>query len=334
MARLPIEGSDVGNWGELLNTFLRIEHAEDGTLKSSGSLSTKYTWPLGGIPKADLSAAVQASLQRADIALVSVPVISKQDVGLANVTDDAQLPLIGGVLSGALTLADTTALTSSTTLSTDLGAPTIYFRDSYSRRHFFNATANFDGTATGVVSANCRVFFNSAVDQSNSVEVANSVGVTRALADTNGPVISMYKRGTTGDASAAVKSGNTIFALQGFGYYGSGYSQQATLAFNATQDWSAAARGTSLSFLVTANGSTARTVALSIGQNSQLTVNGDLSLANTRNIITSVTTGTKIAITASQKLGFYGAAPVARPTGVQATAAGLYAALVSLGLIS
>src|SRR6266511_245962 len=69
MARLPIEGSDVGNWGELLNTFLRIEHAEDGTLKSSGSLSTKYTWPLGGIPKADLSAAVQASLQRADIAL-------------------------------------------------------------------------------------------------------------------------------------------------------------------------------------------------------------------------------------------------------------------------
>ena len=34
MARLPIPGSDEGNWGEVLNNFLRIEHNSDGTQKT------------------------------------------------------------------------------------------------------------------------------------------------------------------------------------------------------------------------------------------------------------------------------------------------------------
>jgi len=48
--------------------------------------------------------------------------------------------------------------------------------------------------------------------------------------------------------------------------------------------------------------------------------------------------GTVIQLTASllgdQQLGFYGATPVARPTAVPVTAAGIHAALVSLGLIT
>jgi len=34
MARLPIPGSDEGNWGEVLNNFLSIEHNSDGTQKT------------------------------------------------------------------------------------------------------------------------------------------------------------------------------------------------------------------------------------------------------------------------------------------------------------
>ena len=34
MARLPIPGGDDGNWGEILNNFLRIEHNSDGTQKT------------------------------------------------------------------------------------------------------------------------------------------------------------------------------------------------------------------------------------------------------------------------------------------------------------
>lgn len=41
MSRLPVPGSDNGIWGTVLNDFLSVEHNSDGTLKSSGSLSTK-----------------------------------------------------------------------------------------------------------------------------------------------------------------------------------------------------------------------------------------------------------------------------------------------------
>lgn len=41
MARLPQPGADNGSWGDILNDFLLVEHNADGTLKSSGSLSTK-----------------------------------------------------------------------------------------------------------------------------------------------------------------------------------------------------------------------------------------------------------------------------------------------------
>jgi hypothetical protein len=41
MTRLPTPGSDNGAWGNILNDFLAVEHNSDGTLKASGSISTK-----------------------------------------------------------------------------------------------------------------------------------------------------------------------------------------------------------------------------------------------------------------------------------------------------
>ncbi|HEX7963989.1 MAG TPA: hypothetical protein VF466_05385 [Candidatus Saccharimonadales bacterium] len=41
MPRLPIPGQDDGTWGALLNDFLLVEHNADGTLKSSGGLTSK-----------------------------------------------------------------------------------------------------------------------------------------------------------------------------------------------------------------------------------------------------------------------------------------------------
>jgi hypothetical protein len=66
MARLPTPGGDDGSWGQLLNDFLSVELDDHGLLKPAGSLGTKYTKPSGGIPKADLAAPVQASLDKAD----------------------------------------------------------------------------------------------------------------------------------------------------------------------------------------------------------------------------------------------------------------------------
>lgn len=41
MARLPVPGSDEGQWGDILNTFLSVEHNTDGSLKDTGALAAK-----------------------------------------------------------------------------------------------------------------------------------------------------------------------------------------------------------------------------------------------------------------------------------------------------
>ena len=51
-------------------------------------------------------------------------------------------------------------------------------------------------------------------------------------------------------------------------------------------------------------------------------------------MVFSATTGTKIGTAGTQKLGFYGAAPTIQLTGVAVSAAGIHAALVTLGLIT
>jgi hypothetical protein len=51
MARLPIVGGDAGNWGTILNTFLQVSHASDGTLNSNvvGATQTNLPSVAGGM---------------------------------------------------------------------------------------------------------------------------------------------------------------------------------------------------------------------------------------------------------------------------------------------
>jgi hypothetical protein len=60
---------------------------------------------------------------------------------------------------------------------------------------------------------------------------------------------------------------------------------------------------------------------------------GGVSIPDGVNIALASTTGTKIGTATTQKLGFFNATPVVKPTGVAVDAAGIHAALVSLGLI-
>lgn len=75
MVRLPIPGGDEGRWGDILNQYLRAAHNEDGSLRPieqsgvlglTAALSQKYVKPAAGVPLADLTAAVQATLAKAD----------------------------------------------------------------------------------------------------------------------------------------------------------------------------------------------------------------------------------------------------------------------------
>jgi len=70
MARLPIPGSDDGNWGEILNEFLLVEHQTDGTLIRASEIEGKYDKPSGGIPESDLSSAAQTKLNASGSAVL------------------------------------------------------------------------------------------------------------------------------------------------------------------------------------------------------------------------------------------------------------------------
>lgn len=80
-ARLPVPGSDDGQWGDILNSFLTVSHNTDGTIIPS-ALTTAggYIKPGGGIPKTDLAASVQTSLGSADSALQSGTSIGTSDL--------------------------------------------------------------------------------------------------------------------------------------------------------------------------------------------------------------------------------------------------------------
>jgi len=69
MSRLPIPGSDDGQWGDVLNQFLLVEHNPDGTLVRGAEFAAKYSKPGSGIPKSDLSSDVQAALNNATTAI-------------------------------------------------------------------------------------------------------------------------------------------------------------------------------------------------------------------------------------------------------------------------
>lgn len=82
---------------------------------------------------------------------------------------------------------------------------------------------------------------------------------------------------------------------------------------------------------------------LSVNASDQLIVGGSVSsifigqtvyMQDAKNIEFNATTGTKLGGNATQKLAFWGATPIVRPTGVAVTAAGIHAALVSIGLIA
>jgi Pectate lyase superfamily protein len=54
VSRLPVPGADSGQWGQILNDFLNVEHNTDGTLKKAADIASKYEKPVGGIPISDV----------------------------------------------------------------------------------------------------------------------------------------------------------------------------------------------------------------------------------------------------------------------------------------
>lgn len=88
MARLPQPGSDNGVWGDILNDFLSVAHASDGTVKDSSITSAKLNSSGGS----DGNFLAKNSGAPGGLAW---QVLNKSAVGLANVdnTSDAAKPV-------------------------------------------------------------------------------------------------------------------------------------------------------------------------------------------------------------------------------------------------
>jgi hypothetical protein len=71
-----------------------------------------------------------------------------------------------------------------------------------------------------------------------------------------------------------------------------------------------------------------------IGGSFTFTAGGGNATQGSINLATVSGTSIQLADNGTRQLGFFGATPVAKPTSVAVTAAGIHAALVSLGLIS
>ncbi len=88
MARLPQPGGDTNQWGDVLNTFLLVEHNNDGSLKLRTD-GTFYQKPGSGIPASDLTSSLQNSI--ANAVAKGSQILYSADYGVTadGTTDDA-----------------------------------------------------------------------------------------------------------------------------------------------------------------------------------------------------------------------------------------------------
>lgn len=97
--------------------------------------------------------------------------------------------------------------------------------------------------------------------------------------------------------------------------YSAGYSC-ATGSGNVFLGYQAGYNETGSNLLYIANSNTATPLIYGNFSTASLTFNGDVTIADAKNIILNTTTGTKIGTSTSAKLGFYNATPVDQPATV------------------
>lgn len=129
MSRLPTPGGDNGNWGQILNDYLSVEHNADGSLKIRDE-GIPATIADGSITASKLSSSLNSMVANAQTAVQSVNGKTGQSVTLAaadisDVVADAEK----GAANGVATLDGSSKLTAaqlpSSVASTSQTAPLV-----------------------------------------------------------------------------------------------------------------------------------------------------------------------------------------------------------------
>jgi hypothetical protein len=119
---------------------------------------------------------------------------------------------------------------------------------------------------------------------SSDINSSGTININKSSADTYSTGFNVRKRGTTGDATAAVTSGTELGYHGFYGWDGTASSRGAYAISNATQNWTSSARGTSYGIAVTANGTTANSLAFKINQDKTATFYGSVVLPSATSI--------------------------------------------------
>ncbi|HSX27874.1 MAG TPA: hypothetical protein VLF60_00290 [Candidatus Saccharimonadales bacterium] len=248
MARLPRPGSDVGNWGAILNEFLLEEHNDDGTLKckdamtaaaqtatdAATAVAAKYSKPSTGIPKSDLGQSVQTSLGSADSAVQTVNgkaganvTVTASDLGAPTFTQRLTIDESGAGTS-TLLLPSTTGSTGMT-----IGGDTNLFRSGSGQLQtssaFFVVRATLGIAALGVtVSGDTTRRFQINTDgkllwsagsgaQDTTVvrETGGGLKIGSSAGTTASPATPTLTLAPTGVTSGSPSTGGTLFINQG-----------------------------------------------------------------------------------------------------------------------
>jgi hypothetical protein len=178
MARLPQPGGDSGTWGDILNDFLDVEHNPDGSLKLRSD-GTFYVKPASGIPAADLTTAVQASLSQADSAYVK-PANGIPDTDLTS-SVQASLSSADSAVQRGNNLSD---VASPTAALANLGGAKLSGGNTWTGVQSYGSTTAAGATDLSVVTAGRAMFGRSTslVDHVVSLYLANPTTAGNAFA--------------------------------------------------------------------------------------------------------------------------------------------------------
>jgi hypothetical protein len=161
--------------------------------------------------------------------------------------------------------------------------------------------ANFSTTVTNSIATKAPLASPSFTGDINS---SDTININKSSADTYSTGFNVRKRGTTGDATAAVTSGTELGYHGFYGWDGTASSRGAYAISNATQNWTSSARGTSYGIAVTANGTTANSLAFKIDQDKTATFYGSVKLNNLTASQTLETDASKNVISVAKQTGY------------------------------
>lgn len=164
--------------------------------------------------------------------------------GTLTVTQASANSMIASLTGGSVTGANTTTFFNLAGTWNTSGAPTAFLM-------------NITNTASGAASLLMDVQA-SAVSQF-SIAKDSSTLITRTQADTSGAVLALQKTGTTGNAAAAVASGDTISSIEARGFDGTSQGTAYTFRALALEAFTNSAHGSRIVIGIPSIGSTTAT---------------------------------------------------------------------------